>query len=184
MVIKELQLHQEVVEKVITSLVDDIEVGCEIITDAILHGKKILLAGNGGSAADAQHIAAEFTGRFVKERKPLAAIALNTDTSALTSIGNDYGYEYVFDRQVQALAQPGDVLIAISTSGNSPSILRALTSAERIGCKTIGLSGKGGGKMTALCDLNIVIPDDVTARIQEMHILIGHIFCKSVDDLF
>lgn len=184
MVIKELQQHKEIIEKVIERLVDDIELGCEIITDAILHGKKILLAGNGGSAADAQHIAAEFTGRFVKERKPLAAIALNTDTSALTSIGNDYGYEYVFDRQVQALAQPGDVLIAISTSGNSPSILRALTAAERIGCKTIGLSGKGGGKMTALCDLNIVIPDDVTARIQEMHILIGHIFCKSVDDLF
>lgn len=184
MIIKELEHHKAIVEKVINTLVNDIEMGCTIITNAIQQGKKILLVGNGGSAADAQHIAAEFTGRFVKERKPLAAIALTTDTSALTSIGNDYGYTHVFGRQVEALAQPGDVLIAISTSGNSPSILQALTVAEKIGCKRIGLSGKEGGKMNALCDINIIVPDDVTARIQEMHILIGHIFCKSVDDLF
>lgn len=184
MVNKELKDHQELIGKVIEMLLLPIENGCAIIKETFLKGNKLLIAGNGGSAGDAQHIAAEFTGRFVKERKALPAIALSTDTSALTSIGNDYGFEHVFSRQLEALAQPGDLFIAISTSGNSPNMINALKSAQKIGCKTIGLSGRDGGKMNGLCDLNIVVPSDVTARIQEIHILIGHVFCKAVDDLY
>ncbi|MDB4903295.1 MAG: gmhA1 [Mucilaginibacter sp.] len=184
MVIEELKDHQELIQKVIDLLITDIETGCEIITEVIKNGNKVLLAGNGGSAADAQHIAAELSGRFVKERKALPGIALTTDTSALTAIANDYGYNHVFSRQVEALAQPGDLFIGISTSGNSQGILNAFESAKNIGCKTLGLSGRDGGKMNGICDLNIIIPANVTARIQEMHILIGHILCKAVDDLF
>jgi D-sedoheptulose 7-phosphate isomerase len=184
MVLKTLSDHQQLVQKVINLLQSDIEQGCEMITLAVQSGKKVLVAGNGGSAADAQHIAAELSGRFEKERKALPAIALTTDTSAITAIANDYGYNRVFSRQVEALAAPGDLFIGISTSGNSQGILNALESAKIAGCKTLGLSGRDGGKMNDLCDLNIVIPSDVTARIQEMHILIGHILCKAVDDLF
>ncbi|MFI5136179.1 MAG: D-sedoheptulose 7-phosphate isomerase [Sphingobacteriales bacterium] len=184
MVIEELKAHQEVIQKVIDVLGSDIETGCELITTAIKNGHKVLLAGNGGSAADAQHIAAELSGRFVKERKALPGIALTVDTSALTAIANDYGYDRVFSRQVEAFAQPGDLFIGISTSGNSQGILNAFEAATKIGCKTLGLSGRDGGKMNGLCDLNIIVPSEVTARIQEMHILIGHILCKAVDDLF
>jgi D-sedoheptulose 7-phosphate isomerase len=184
MIIEELNDHKQLIQKVIDLLAGDIEKGCEIICDTIKSGNKVLLAGNGGSAADAQHIAAELSGRFVKERKALPGIALTVDTSALTAIANDYGYHHVFSRQVEALAQPGDLFIGISTSGNSQGILNAFETAKNINCKTLGLSGRDGGKMTGLCDLNIVIPSDTTARIQEMHILIGHILCKAVDDLF
>jgi D-sedoheptulose 7-phosphate isomerase len=184
MVAEELYNHQQLTSKVIETLLLPIENGCSIITETVLSGKKLLIAGNGGSASDAQHIAAEFTGRFVKERKPLAAIALSTDTSALTAISNDYGFENVFSRQLEALAQPGDLFLAISTSGNSSNVINAIYSAKKTGCKVLGLSGRGGGKMNELCDLNIVVPSEITARIQEMHILIGHIFCKAVDDLF
>lgn len=184
MVIEELNYHKQTIDKVIATLVPQIEAGCELITQVIASGAKVLLAGNGGSASDAQHIAAELTGRFVKERKALPAIALTVDTSALTAISNDYGFERVFERQIEALANPSDLFIAISTSGNSPNILNALRAAKSIGCKTIGLSGKNGGGMNELCDINIVIPDDNTARIQEMHILIGHIFCTAVDQLY
>ncbi|MDB5141254.1 MAG: gmhA1 [Mucilaginibacter sp.] len=184
MVIEELNDHQQLIEKVINLLTSDIETGCEMITSVIKAGNKVLLAGNGGSAADAQHIAAELSGRFVKERKALPGIALTVDTSALTAIANDYGYDHVFSRQVEALAQPGDLFIGISTSGNSQGILNAFQAAKKINCKTLGLSGRDGGKMNGLCDLNIIIPSQVTARIQEMHILIGHILCKAVDDLF
>jgi len=154
------------------------------IGQALTHGHKILLAGNGGSAADAQHIAAEFTGRFVKERTPLPAIALTTDTSALTAIGNDYGYEQVFARQVAALGVSGDILIAISTSGNSPSILTAIQTAQAKGMQVIGLTGKDGGAMKGLCDISLIVPAQITAHIQEMHILIGHLFCEYVDTLY
>lgn len=184
MIAAELYNHQELIGKVIQMLLLPIENGCAMITETVLSGKKLLIAGNGGSAADAQHIAAEFTGRYVKERKALPAIALSTDTSALTAISNDYGFEQVFARQVEALAQPGDLFLAISTSGNSANILRAIESAKKMNCKVLGLSGRDGGKMKDLCDLNIVIPSEITARIQEMHMLIGHIFCKAVDDLF
>ncbi len=169
---------------VIETLVPQIEQACAIINQTILQGHKVLVAGNGGSAADAQHIAAELSGRFVKHRKALPGIALTTDTSAITAIANDYGYAQVFSRQVEALARPGDLFIGISTSGNSEGILNALTVAKQFECITLGLSGRDGGKMNDLCDLNIVVPSDVTARIQEMHITIGHILCKSVDDLF
>jgi D-sedoheptulose 7-phosphate isomerase len=184
MVIEELKDHQNVLQKVIDSLVPDIEKACEIINAVILSGNKVLVAGNGGSAADAQHIAAELSGRFVKDRRALPGIALTVDTSALTSIANDYGYEHVFSRQLEGLAQPGDLFIGISTSGNSPGILNAFASAKKTGCKTLGLSGRDGGQMNTLCDLNIIVPSSITARIQEIHILIGHILCKSVDDLF
>jgi D-sedoheptulose 7-phosphate isomerase len=184
MIIEELNDHQQLIKKVIEQLLPNIEQACEMIISAIKNGKKVLLAGNGGSAADAQHIAAELSGRFVKDRKALPGIALTTDTSALTAIANDYGYEHVFSRQVEALAQEGDLFIGISTSGNSQGILNAFESAKKINCHTLGLSGRDGGKMNGLCDLNIVVPSDITARIQEMHILIGHILCKAVDDLF
>jgi D-sedoheptulose 7-phosphate isomerase len=184
MVIEELKDHQTIIQKVIDSLTGDIETACEMITSALKNGNKVLVAGNGGSAADAQHIAAELSGRFVKERKALPGIALTTDTSAITSIANDYGYEHVFSRQLEALGHPGDLFIGISTSGNSEGILNAFRSAKKIGCKSLGLSGRDGGKMNGLCDLNIIVPSDITARIQEMHILIGHIMCKAVDDAF
>lgn len=184
MVSEELNHHKNTINQVIAQLVPAIENGCKLVTDTVLAGGKILVAGNGGSAADAQHIAAELTGRYVKDRKALPAIALTVDTSALTAISNDYGFERVFARQLEAFAKPNDLFIAISTSGNSPNIIRALETARESGCKTIGLSGRDGGQMNNLCDLNIIVPDDVTARIQEMHILIGHIFCKAVDNLF
>ncbi|AMP97215.1 Phosphoheptose isomerase [Pedobacter cryoconitis] len=184
MVLEELNHHKNTIDQVIAKLVPEIESGCKLLTDTVLAGGKVLIAGNGGSAADAQHIAAELTGRYVKDRKALPAIALTVDTSALTAISNDYGFERVFARQVEAFARPGDLFIAISTSGNSPNIIQALHTARELGCKIIGLSGRDGGQMNNLCDLNIIIPNDVTARIQEMHILIGHIFCKAVDNLY
>ena len=149
---------------------------------AFQQGKRIYFCGNGGSAADAQHIAAEFTGRFVKERKGLPAIALTTDTSALTAIGNDYGFDKVFSRQVEALAQQGDLLIGISTSGNSANVLEAYKSGKELGCKILSLTGRDGGSMKGLSDLNIIVPSNNTARIQEMHILIGHILCTALDN--
>jgi D-sedoheptulose 7-phosphate isomerase len=184
MVIEELYEHRNLIQKVIENLSGDIETACRVMVSVLKDGKKVLIAGNGGSAADAQHIAAELSGRFVKERKALPGIALTVDTSALTAIANDYGYHHVFSRQVEALAQPGDLFIGISTSGNSQGILNAFEAAAKTGCKTLGLSGRDGGKMNGICDLNIVVPSDVTARIQEMHILIGHIMCKAVDDAY
>ncbi|MBS1526000.1 MAG: D-sedoheptulose 7-phosphate isomerase [Bacteroidetes bacterium] len=184
MIIEELKEHQQLIQKVIDLLTSDIERACEMMVSTLKSGNKVLLAGNGGSAADAQHIAAELSGRFVKERIALPGIALTTDTSALTSIANDYGYEYVFSRQVEALAKPGDLFIGISTSGNSPGILKAFESAKKAGCSTLGLSGRDGGRMNGLCEQHIIVPSNVTARIQEMHILIGHIMCKAVDDAF
>jgi D-sedoheptulose 7-phosphate isomerase len=184
MVIEELYEHRNLIQKVIENLSGDIETACRVMVAVLKDGKKVLIAGNGGSAADAQHIAAELSGRFVKERKALPGIALTVDTSALTAIANDYGYHHVFSRQVEALAQPGDLFIGISTSGNSQGILNAFEAAAKTGCKTLGLSGRDGGKMNDICDLNIVVPSDVTARIQEMHILIGHIMCKAVDDAY
>jgi D-sedoheptulose 7-phosphate isomerase len=144
-------------------------------------GGKILFCGNGGSASDSQHLAAELTGRFIKDRKPLAAIALTTDTSALTSIANDYAFEDVFARQVMALGRPGDVLVGISTSGNSKNIIRAVEEATAIGMTSVGLLGRDGGQLRGLCDYAIVVPSDVTARIQESHILIGHTLCGLIE---
>ncbi|MEB0261506.1 MULTISPECIES: D-sedoheptulose 7-phosphate isomerase [unclassified Mucilaginibacter] len=184
MVIEELYEHQKLIQLVIQNLTGDIETACHTMVSVLKNGKKVLIAGNGGSAADAQHIAAELSGRFVKERKALPGIALTVDTSALTAIANDYGYNHVFSRQIEALAQPCDLFIGISTSGNSQGILNAFETATKIGCKTLGLSGRDGGKMNGICDLNIIVPSDITARIQEMHILIGHILCKAVDEAY
>lgn len=144
-------------------------------------GKKTLIAGNGGSAADAQHIAAEFVSRFYFDRPALASIALTTDTSALTAIGNDYGYELLFSRQLEANGQSGDIYIAISTSGNSKNVLKSLESAKKMGIKTVGLTGAGGGKMKEMVDYCITVPSNETPRIQECHILIGHILCAAVE---
>jgi len=181
---KEFSSHLETIHTVIDTMENDIEKASILIIDALKNGNKILLCGNGGSAADAQHIAAELTGRYKTERRGLAGIALTTDTSALTAIGNDYGYERIFDRQVEALANKGDVIIGISTSGNSKNVVNALTLAQELGCKTIGLSGRDGGAMNDVCDINLVVPSDDTPRIQEMHILFGHTICQIIDNNF
>jgi D-sedoheptulose 7-phosphate isomerase len=153
-----------------------------LVSSALAGGQKLMLCGNGGSAADSQHLAAEFTGRLDKDRRPLAAIALSTDTSALTCIGNDYGFDEVFSRQVTALGRSGDCLVAISTSGNSRNVIRAAEAARAAGIHTIGLLGRDGGKLLALCDVPIVVPSDSTARIQEAHIFIGHALCAMVEE--
>lgn len=159
----------------------DISRAASIAAGALAKSGKIMLCGNGGSAADSQHLAAEFTGRFLRDRRPLSAIALSTDSSALTCIGNDYSFDEVFARQVQALGRGGDVLIAISTSGNSINVIRAVEEANSIGVLCIGLLGNDGGKLAALCELCLIVPSSVTARIQECHILIGHTLCGLVE---
>ena len=143
-----------------------------------------MLAGNGGSAADAQHIAAEFVSRLAIDRRPLPALALTTDTSILTAAGNDYGFETIFERQVQALAASGDVFIGITTSGKSPNILRALQAARGVGALTIGLTGASGGKMAEFCDVLIRVPSDRTQNIQEVHIMVGHTICAIAEQSF
>ena len=183
MIKSELEGHLAAI-KATFALEADIKKACETAVATLKAGGKILLCGNGGSAADAQHIAAELTGRYKTERGALAGIALTTDTSALTAIGNDYGYEFVFSRQLEALGRGGDLLIAISTSGNSGNVVKALELARKIGIKTIGLSGRTGGAMNELCELNLVVPSNDTPRIQEMHIMIGHIICQAIDDAF
>ncbi|WP_456429119.1 D-sedoheptulose 7-phosphate isomerase [Nitratifractor sp.] len=183
-IIEEIEAHRTTLQQVLETLPPRIAEAAEMIVRTLNEGGKVLLCGNGGSAADAQHIAAELTGRFKKERRALPAVALTTDTSALTAIGNDYGYERVFERQVEALARKGDLLIGISTSGNSENVLLALEAARRLECMTLGLSGRNGGRMNEHCDLNLIVPSDDTARIQEMHIMIGHLLCQQVDETF
>ena len=153
----------------------------EVLIDAFRAGNKLILFGNGGSAADAQHLAAEFVGRFAVERAGLPAIALTTDSSILTAVGNDYGFEQIFARQIQALGRPGDVAVAISTSGNSTNVLEGVKEARNRNLKTIGLSGKDGGALAQQADVAITIPSTSTARIQECHIAIGHLFCELVE---
>jgi len=154
----------------------------DLITTCLRAGGKLLFFGNGGSAADAQHLAAEFVGRFVRERAGLPAIALTTDSSILTAVGNDYGFDQIFARQVQALGRPGDVAIAISTSGNSPNIIEGVKAARKGYLKTIGLSGKDGGLLATEADVVITIASTSTARIQECHITIGHLFCQLTEE--
>lgn len=179
--LNEIQEHIDLANQVKQELPKKIIQISEIIKNAINNKNKVILFGNGGSAADAQHIAAEFTGRFVKERRGLPAIALTTDTSALTAIGNDYGFDFIFSRQVEALAIEGDVLIGISTSGNSVNVLNAIKKGKELKCLTISLTGKNGGEIANLTDMNINIRHSVTARIQEMHILVGHLICSTID---
>jgi len=176
----ELKLHNEVSLKM-SELSSSIELIAKLAIKTIESGRKIILFGNGGSAADAQHIAAELVGRYKTNRKGLPAIALTTDTSALTSIGNDFGYENTFSRQLEALLNKNDLVIGISTSGNSLNVVQAIEYAKNYGAKVVGLSGGNGGAMNKSCDINLVIPSSDTPRIQEMHILIGHTFCHLID---
>ena len=184
MVAQEFQEHIEVAKKTLEGLGSKIEKAASLLVQTLKEGNKILICGNGGSAADAQHFSAELTGRYKVERVGLPAIALSTDTSALTAIGNDYGFEFVFSRQIEALAKQGDLLFGISTSGNSLNVVNALKLAEEKNCKRIGLSGKGGGAMDEFCDLHLVVPSDNTPRIQEMHIFIIHLLCQKIDEAF
>ena len=174
--------HLEVINLTIATMQEKLEQASLLVVETLKNGNKVLLCGNGGSAADAQHIAAELTGRYKSERRGLPGIALTTDTSALTAIGNDYGYDRVFDRQVEALANKGDLIIGISTSGNSKNIVSALKLGRELGCKTLGLSGRDGGAMNEVCDVNLIVPSSDTPRIQEMHILFGHTICQIVDN--
>lgn len=164
------------------ALAPDIAKAGTIIRDALLEGHKILFCGNGGSAADAQHLAAEIVGRFQKERSAYPGMALTVDTSILTAVANDYGYDTVFRRQVQGLGRAGDVLVGISTSGNSKNVLEAIDEAKEKGLSVIGLTGQGGGKMADVCDVCMAVPSHVTARTQEMHIMIGHILCEIAEE--
>jgi D-sedoheptulose 7-phosphate isomerase len=153
------------------------------MAETLKRGGKILFCGNGGSAADSQHLAAEFVNRFQRDRRALAAVALTTDTSVLTSIGNDLGFDQVFSRQVEALARPGDLLIAISTSGNSPNVLRAVDAARMLGISTIGLCGGSGGALARAVDEAFIVPSSATPRIQEAHITLGHVWCGLTEEL-
>lgn len=178
---RSLEEHLQAVQATLQSQLAEIERAGALISDTLRQGHKVLLCGNGGSAADAQHIAAELVGRYERQRRAWPAIALTTDTSALTAISNDYGYEEVFARQVEALATANDVLLALSTSGTSVNILKAVKKARDLGCKTIALTGAGGEPLASACDLAVVVPSERTARVQECHITIGHLWCELID---
>lgn len=180
----EFDEHTKVINSTIKLVIDDIESAANICIECLKKSNKILIFGNGGSAADAQHIAAEITGRYKTNRIGLAAIALTTDTSAITAIGNDFGFDKIFERQVQAIVKPGDTLIGISTGGSSLNVTNALKLGNKLDCKTIGLSGRDGGEFNSICDVNIIVSADDTPRIQEAHILIGHTFCHLIDQAF
>jgi D-sedoheptulose 7-phosphate isomerase len=172
--------HKKVLEELI-SLEPSIEEAVSLIADSIKNGGKLIICGNGGSASDAQHMSAEFTGRFLKDREPIPAISLNTDTSAITCIANDYSYDEIFSRQLKAIGKKGDCLIAITTSGNSSNVINCVDMATNMGIPSITLSGKGGGKLFGLASLEIIVNSNSTARIQEMHILILHTICEGVE---
>jgi D-sedoheptulose 7-phosphate isomerase len=165
----------------LAALQPQVEQVAGVLAHALRAGGKVMLCGNGGSASDCQHIAAELTGRFIKDRAPLAGLALTTDTSALTSIGNDYDFGAVFERQVRGLGRAGDCLIGISTSGNSGNVIRAVQAAQAMGITTIGLLGRDGGQLARLCEHAVIIPSTTTARIQEAHIFIGHLWCQLLE---
>lgn len=185
MIVADIKNHfeklQEALSAVSKEMSDDLLQACRFTTDALKQGHKVLIMGNGGSAADAQHFAAELVGRFLLERKALPAIALTTDSSILTAVGNDYGFDEVFKRQVEALAQPGDVVIGISTSGKSNNVFHALTAANQTGCKTIGLLGRDGGNIAGIVDVNLTVPVQYTPYIQGAHGAIIHIICDLVE---
>lgn len=179
-----LDQHIDVLRSVLENHLSSIEESANLILQTFKAGKKVLLCGNGGSAADAQHIAAEFVGRYETERQALPAISLTTDTSALTALANDYDFERIFARQVDALAEEGDCLIAISTSGNSRNVISAVMAARNRGCKVVGMTGTHGKKLASLCDACILVPSGRTARIQEAHITVAHIWCEIIDQAF
>lgn len=175
-----LQEHQSLFQNLVT-LESVVNEASDLIAKAFAGGNKLMLCGNGGSAADSQHIAAEMTGRFIGDRKPLPAIALTTDTSALTCIGNDYSFKDIFARQISALGRPGDVLLAISTSGNSSNVIEAMRIAKELNIQVIALTGRDGGEMKSFANLSIIVPCQITARIQEAHIFIGHVICGQTE---
>ena len=178
---RSLQEHLDAIQNLLRTRINEIEEAGEMICEALSNGHKILLCGNGGSAADAQHIAAELVGKYEMERPGLPAVALTTDTSALTALSNDYGYKEVFARQVRALASTGDVLIAISTSGGSANVIEAVKAAKNRGCKTIALIGATPGVLDSCGDVVVSVPSSRTSRVQEAHITIGHLWCEMVD---
>lgn len=178
-----LERSLEVHRRLIDACLPPLDTAANALVEAYRRGHKAIFFGNGGSAADAQHLAAEFVGRFVRERDPMPAIALNANSSSMTAIANDYGYEHVFERQLQALAAGGDVAVAISTSGNSPSVIHATRCARHLGLYTIALTGQSGGKLAELVDALIAVPSQETPRIQECHILIGHALCSAVEEV-
>ena len=178
---KEFHDHIAISKTTLENVSGAIENAALMCIDCLNKGGKIILFGNGGSAADAQHIAAELVGRYKTSRKGLPAISLTTDSSIVTSISNDFGFENVFLRQIEALANKGDVVIGISTGGTSKNVIDALKLGKTVGCEVIGLSGKDGGEMNTVCNINIVVPSNDTPRIQEMHILIGHTLCHLID---
>lgn len=180
-VIALIEEHIRTVERAGQTLSQEVATAVRWIVNAFESGNKILIAGNGGSAADAQHIAAEFVGRFRMERRSLPAIALTTDTSILTALGNDYGFHSVFARQLEGLLREGDIFLAISTSGNSRNIVEAVEICRKNACKVIGFLGNGGGELGGIVDLSIVVPSSQTPRIQEVHITLGHIVCELVE---
>ncbi len=167
-----------------TSLHETLVEAAEKTAESLRRGHKLMVAGNGGSAADSQHLVAEFVSRLVKDRPAMRAVALTTDSSILTAVGNDYGYECVFARQIEALGQPGDIFLAISTSGKSPNIIHALELAHSTGILNIGLTGENGGGMSKLCDYCIQVPSTVTMKIQEAHLALEHIFCMLVEQFY
>lgn len=179
-----LRRHQQTIELLEQQLLGTIGEAAGLLNGVLRNGGRVLVCGNGGSAADAQHFAAELVGRFVTERHALPAIALTTDSSILTAVGNDYGFNEVFKRQVEALGRPGDLVIGISTSGNSPNVALALAAARKQGCRTLGLLGRDGGSIAGQVDLALVIPGERTAHIQEAHLVIIHMLCMAVDREF
>ena len=183
-IINEFKEHIETSTKTMLQINSQIETAAKICITSLEKKGKILIFGNGGSAADSQHIAAELVSRYKTEREGIAAIALTTDTSILTAIGNDYGYDRIFSRQIEALASSGDVAIGISTGGTSTNVINALISAKKQGCKLIGFSGREGGSFNNICDVNIVVPSNDTPRIQEMHIVVGHTICHLIELAF
>src|SRR5213594_2525707 len=172
----------ETKERVARECLDDIVEMAHIMTMALQKGRKVVFFGNGGSAADAQHISAELVGKFRRMRPALRASALTTNTSVLTAIGNDIGFDEIFSRQVQAMLEPDDVAIGISTSGGSPNVIKGIQEAKRIGAKTIALTGSAGKQLSSLCDHKVTVPSDDTQRIQECHIMIGHIVCELIEE--
>ena len=178
--IKTISKHQKVFSTLVNE-VNTLDLIINLIYKKLKKGGKIMFCGNGGSAADSQHLAAEFTGRFTKDRKPLNSVALTTDTSALTCIANDYSFDEVFSRQLNAIGNDGDVLICISTSGNSKNIINAVQAAKQKNITSIGFLGKDGGNLKNICDYNIIVPSNTTARIQEAHIFLGHFLCGFVE---
>ena len=184
LITRDIQDSIQVKQAMLKTHIELIEQAATLTYECVKAGHKVLFFGNGGSASDSQHLAAELVGRYEKERRGIPSIALTTDTSLLTAVGNDYGFDRIFERQIEALGNRGDIAFGISTSGNSKNVLLGISKAKALGMVTIGLSGRDGGKLKSAADLSIVVPSNKTARIQESHIMIGHIICERVDELW